>query len=437
MQTLAPSIRMKLLNSIKKVDAIHFGIVSIMSLGVYFYVFNQLKNGVSESVMYASNDSRSYRHVMNWLVNGKETNYTLVRTLLYPFFTAIVSKLGGITGIWISQLILWLATIQFSFWSLRALTRRFWPAYLAVAVLLLNVSLIAMTLHALTEILTAFLLSGVVIFLVRKRSRFRELDFIHGVLLGLALLTMVRPTFLPPMLFTLVVVLPIFYWKKYFRAPKQLLVLVLAISPLLIQVGQMKVRHDTYAVSEIGANTFRLYYMTKGIETVEKIPKEEALVKTKAMTSEDQLDYIFTHFSTMKKVFFENVEGNIIGKCNFIHFPNKMDDNDLFDFVLKVNKYYLSAHWKFIFLIPLLLVLLIWRKQWDEVILVLILSALTSYYILVSGFSFSQGDRLVLPVISVWVVLYAFTLVRLLELIWSQKTWAIDLIFDLRSPKRV
>lgn len=85
-----------------------------------------------------------------------------------------------------------------------------------------------------------------------------------------------------------------------------------------------------------------------------------------------------------------------------------------------VNKIYYYLHFIFILPILFLMIYFLGKKQFAKFVIILIMAFLCYYYILVTGISFWQGDRLVLPSISIWTFLYIFVIYAVIQ-IFSRK----------------
>ncbi|MGD1848170.1 MAG: hypothetical protein ACFB10_22470 [Salibacteraceae bacterium] len=383
----------------------HFGLLLGVSILVYAWVYSHLHVGVSEEVMYASRDATGHQKVVTWLTEGKYTGYTRIRPLFYPILLAISDTLGGVWGTWGLHLLLWLGTVQLVFWASFRFSERWIVGYVSAALLLSNLSLIAMTLHALTEVTTTFMLAALAWLLAK---RWRQMDHFRLALwvLGLlALLTCTRPSFYLPFLCTVAGAV-VLHHKTLLTQPRRWLFLLLAISPVLVQVTLMKVRHDTWQVSEIGGNTFRLYYMTRLIETQEGISHEAAVDKSKAMNFSDQLDYLSQHSEAALTTYWTTVQDNLQEECSYLKFPAKVEHPIYYSYMETLNGHYYSLHRWMIGLVVFWLMLLAVQRQWKRLLVVFYLSLLCLFYLLISGFSYYQGDRLVLPAIALWAVLY-------------------------------
>jgi hypothetical protein len=138
---------------------------------------------LSEEVMFFSADSKGYLEVSNWIFSGEETNYLIKRPLLYPLVVGLPHQLFGIYGIWGIQALCWLSTVNFLFFGVKKWTGKSSISWLVAVLFLLNFSLMALTFHAITEIVTTTLLAYFFYFIVSNRKKRTSIYFIHGVLI--------------------------------------------------------------------------------------------------------------------------------------------------------------------------------------------------------------------------------------------------------------
>lgn len=398
---------------------IHLTFLNLSAIIFYFIIFSNLKSGIEKDIMFASPDSRSYLDVANWMENGTDSEHVGVRPFLFPLFILFSSKIGGIFGIWMMHFIFWLTAVNFIFLTIKKLTEKYVFAYLGSVIFIINLSVISLTLHALTEISTIFLLSLLAYFITTYKNDFRNLRFIHGIILFLTILTVIKPVFYLPLLFTLFLVLPVIYFKKYTENPKKTTYILLILIPLFIQLGIMKSKYDEFTVSKISSQTFAYYLLAQGIEKIEGLEPAVAMEKSKNMSSAERKEYLMDHFSVYSNLFVKNIEGNISTISTFLLYPEGYENIPMAKFMEKTNKIYLKIHYLFVLLMTILFILFLRSKDYANLILLLIFAALASYYIVSTGISFYQGDRLVLSSIAIWIPLYFFTLNLLLEKIIS------------------
>ena len=399
-----------------------FLLINALSLIIYFLVFFNLDTGISAELMFSTPDSLTYLDVARWIEGGPVNESLSIRPILYPGLILLTSKIHAVYGLWLLQLSLWLLTINFVFHAIRNITGSSLSAYFGAAIVLSNISLIALTRHALTEVTTTFLLSLLVFFVVRNKQRMQELSFFHGFVLLLAALTILKPLFFIPLLFTLIVILPFFYLKQYNLSPSRLLVLLLVLTPLFAQLTIMKLNFGAISVSQIGPRTVNDYLFTQGAQLIERVSWEQAGELVNASSYRKKIDYFSRHKNIYWSLFIINLSGNVQSYPTTLSLPGETRHHAFTSFMLQLNKTYYYIH--LFFILPILLLAYFFFRDNNHAGLMILLglSSMTAYYIVITGISFWQGDRLVLPAIGIWPVLYVFASSVLLARIRRKST---------------
>lgn len=393
---------------ILKRSALHFFILNFVAISFYFLILSHLNYGISEEIMYSTPDARGYQDVSTWITTGSGYGKTLQRPFLFPLIISICSVFG-VYGLWFAQFLFWLASINLIFMALKKLTKTLVSAYLGAFVVISNISLITITFHALAEITTTLLLSILGYFIISNRKRFKSTYFIHGCIGILSLLTVAKPAFQIPLL-AMLILLPFIYVRQYIKQPKRLAFLGLMLLPVLIQYTIMKVEHNEFVISKIGETTFRDYFLARGIASNNKINMKEGRAIAKELSRDEQFDYIKEHKDFYNDLYYRNLEENINGYSYFLQYPKGMKHPKMEEYMLQWNCNVYWIHQYSIYFILFAGLLLVIRKAYPELLLLLFFTTLTAYYILISGISFWQGDRLVLPIIVTWSFLYVYTL---------------------------
>ena len=387
---------------------LHILIINLIAVSVYFAIFSNLNYGISEEIMFSTPDAKGYQDVATWISSGGGYGKTLQRPFLVPLLIW-VSSMFGVFGFWLLQFLFWLISINLVFLALKDISNKYIFSYLGAAIIISNISLITVTLHALAEITTMLLLSWLVYFIVVNRSRMKSVYFIHGCIGILALLTVAKPAFQMPLLGVLAL-LPIFYIKQYIRRPKNLAFLGLMMLPILVQLTIMKVEHDELAISKIGDTTFRDYFFARGISSKNKISMGEARTRAKELSREEQFEYIKEHEDFYYDLYWRNLEENINGYSYFLQYPKGMEHPVMEEYMLDWNCNAYSIHQYAIYFILFACLLLLFRRSFNELLLVLFFTCLIAYYLLITGITFWQGDRLVIPVTVTWSFVYVYVL---------------------------
>jgi hypothetical protein len=181
-------------------------------------------------------------------------------------------------------------------------------------------------------------------------------------------------------------------------------------------MGIMKAKYGEFKVSKIASITLTDYLLTQGIEKIEGTDPETANEKANSLSPSEQRKYMMENFSVYFDLFFSNIKSNIKAFSTFLLYPAGYENIPMANYMLEINGYYFKIHRIFLFLTFILFVILLRRKEYNNLIILFIFSSLTAYYILTTGVSTYQGDRLTLASISIWIPLYAFILHHLVRI---------------------
>lgn len=385
----------------------HFYILNSLAIITFVLAWFWLDLELSERAMFFGADSKDYLQVANWMFYGDETMFTATRPLLYPLLMGIPYALFGVTGVFLLHVACWLITINLTFLSVKAWTNNQAVAWGAAVVILLNLSLIALVFQGLTELVTTALLSILCHHVVSYRGKFNHLRFGQKLLLLLVLLTLVKPSFYYPTLFTLLILL-FAYRKQYRLNPKKLIYPVLIVVPILLQMALVQVRHGSFTVSKIGGLTFTNYYFSQCVQKIEGLGDHQtAIAFSETMNSDQKTDYMLAHKGVFGVQFIENIVLNVKADPSFLVMKSKQSPPSAYGFMRNYNLLSLLVHLAGSALFALLFLMAFFQRNKQVWLPLFIIGGISSYYIFITGLSFWQGDRLVLPSIALWVPLYA------------------------------
>lgn len=384
-------------------------IINLFLIVIYFTVFSGLNIGISESILFSTNDSLSYLDVANFSPGSGSIDSLAIRPFFFPLIILLTFKTCGTYGLWLFQFLCWLGTINFLFLAVKKISNSI-LAYIAVALIACNLTFIVLTLHALTEASTLLLLSFLLFFITKSFHRRSELGFIHRVLLIFVFLTVIKPLFYPLVLIILLVVLTLFYFSQYRQATKKLITLLLILSPLLIQQSFMKSRYGVFRVSMISDITLRDYLFADGFALINKIDRDSALVVVKQFEPAQVKSYIWKHKKVFADVYLTNLKNNCNGYPLYLDYPARTGNPYYIDIMTGINLRCYQAHFIFFPLILIVLLLLILQKRVAEFFLLCVPVFLLYYILFTSGISGYQGDRLTLPSLPLWIFSYLATL---------------------------
>ncbi len=385
--------------------------------------------------MFWASDSRSYRAVgewllslghrdptrwcqdvkpvgcTNWLSGLGSSDATLVRPFFYPFIIVLAHTLGGVYGIWVVQFVLWLASGILLYSLLKKVSRNIFITFCGTFLFAGNLTLIILTFHALTEVLTTFLLSVLAALIVNKKS-FSEEKFWLFVIFVASLLTVTKPVYMILLLITLSYQPIRLLWTRKRPNPRSIMYLFLALSPVLFQIGIMKARHNLFSISKIGSFTTKYYYASRVYGKVEGMSVREARMSVRSFSMRDIFAYLIHNSQVSLSIYLEDIKENILTKSNFID-PKKHLIS--FYYMKALNKIYYQLHLVMLPLVFILSVILIikykqnkyFRERLEQILYLLFPFLLT---LMTSGITFWQGDRIILPSLPLWIILYTLTL---------------------------
>ncbi len=395
----------------------HSVILNIASLLVYFYIYFRFIDGHIDELLFFTPDSRSYLEVSNWLLGNTDTQLSASRPILYPLFLIFSSALIQQNGIWLFQSVLWILTINLTFRSIVSVIKNYWFAYFGAAVLISNLTFFMLVFNALTEILCVFLIALLVHYFNKHIDKRKGLRFIHTCILLLALLTILKPVFIYPFLFTIILILPVFYFKKYRSEPSKIVLLCLVLSPVIIQMSIVKMKHDSFCVSNIAASTFDSYLLAQGLGEIKRVSRYEAVSQVNKLTRQEKLTVLLNNKSVFIAAYFFNLKENIKAHPVHLAYPNEVMPNQLIAYMIRINQLYFYGHILMFFVVLGFIIYLILKKLSKNLIIVCTGYLLAVYLIFSSGISFWQGDRLVLPSMAIWVVVYTCIIAHIVNII--------------------
>jgi len=379
-------------------------LLNLILVAGYFILINFLEISVNEDLLFSTSDSMTYLNVTNWILGHSDFGSTRTRPILYPFILLVFYKGFGTFGIWGLQFLCWLFSINLVAIAITKWTGKQMYGFIGASLMALNFTFLFLTFHALTEILTVFLIAILVYFISVTIDRVRDFSFFQGCLLILVLLAILKPLFYLVVLFLLLVIFPVFYFRKRFLSTKNLIISMLILSPLILQITIMKTKYGSLNVSDIGSNTFRDYFYADGLHIINNISYENAVKLAQQETPHERIKKILAHKALFMGLYFVNLKSNIASEPILINFSNP--HKTLYRITSIGNRVIFFLH--LFFLIPVLLTLIrtYKRRQYDYFISLVVLAILLYIILITSGISFWQGDRLVLPGLPLWIPLY-------------------------------
>jgi len=388
--------------------AMPFLVLNCLAIFIYFWIANLIGLEINFKLLFSTNDAITYREVAHWISENTPTESTSIRPVLYPLFLAFTSKLGGVYGIWFMQFVMWLLSINFTFSSIHKLTKSIIWSSLGALLIISNLSLIALTHHALTEVTTVFLLSLTIYFCIKNYLQFRTFPFFRDLLIFFVLLTLVKPVFYIPLLGIIFVVLPLFYFKALLQKRKNILIVILVLLPILFQLTLVKIKHNDFTVSTISGKTVDNYIIAQSLAEKYTIERDSTLLMVSKMTAEEKASFIKQNFALVARRFKNNITENIISAPIYLMSFVKKPNQKLIDFMLDLNETYYKLHRFFLLLFVPFLLILYRKKENNLFYIALFFGLMLCYYLLTTGISYWQGDRLTIAAIGIFSFLYVY-----------------------------
>ena len=392
----------------KHKDIIVFNYIVV---AIYIVVFNYLNVEITEKLMFSTVDSRTY-----WLTGFEfykfsEKGYSEFRPFLYPLIIMLLHKVVGLYGIWLMQFFLWATSINLVFFAIQRVTNSRALSFCGGFIIAVNISFIVLTVNALTESISIFLLSLLICFLSYNTLRIKSIKTFHGCLLIVVLLTVIKPILYIYILLMLFVVLPFFYLKKYVEKPKNLFLLLLCLTPLLFQITIMKTKYNTFSISNIDSESLRAYLLAQGVQQNNSVGLAEAREITKEMETSEVLSYLMDNKMLYIRIYLQNLKNAIMSEPCFIMYPNSFYQPEVISYMKFINAFYFFMHIVFFIPVMTLVYYSLRKKDIGFHSLPLIFVVLLTYYILLlTGFSFNEGDRHGIISLPLWLFLYTLVI---------------------------
>jgi len=380
---------------------------NVICLFCYFLIFFNLDLTINSDLLFLTTDSKEYLYTSTEFFSF-DTGYSYTRPFLYPLIIIFTYYPFGAFGLWFIQFIFWIGSVNLIFLTLVKLTQHITFSFIASFLFIINITIIVLTFHGLTELTTIFLLSILSYYLSKYLSSIRTLKVLHVSLFLLTLLTVVKPLFYLPFLFVLFIICPIFYWREYKKTPKKLAQLFLVLLPLLFQMSMMKMKYDKFTVSEISSLTFKKYILAQIIERKDGVSRDCSIIMANEIKPSEIRSFITQHKFHFNILFFQNLTANINGDPSYLSIPKNHEHPKFKKFMIKLNSFYYQVH--FIAISPLLICLLIllFKKEFAKSIFIFALSSCVLYIFLTSGISFWQGDRLTIIAVPLFTIIYGY-----------------------------
>ncbi len=381
--------------------------LNVVAVGIYVLVAAQMGffNHLSASLFW-SPDSQTYRAVAHWLLgSGPSTLESTHRTFLYPLLLGLAEKIGGDPAIWALNFVCWVGMVNATALATLRLTGRQTIAGIVFLVLVTNASLIVLSMQALTEMVTAFLLSLWILGLALSKLPPARPRDVAMLLLPISLLTVIRPQF-EVQLGIALILLAITLWRL--RSGRVLLASVAAACcfPVMFQVALMATTYHMFGISQSGDAELKLYYVSQVYATINGLPDDLTASRSVVggWSTSQALTYLVDHPWTAANILITNLHRNLTSGSNFV---DPTGTPVLADLIRSTNRTYLKIHALFLPIVALA----IWRRRDARLALLYLFAGLVT---LLPSLIVDQGDRYVEVALPLWIAAYGLAVADLL-----------------------
>src|SRR5688572_1403406 len=349
-----------------------------------------------ERYFWWANDSRSYREAGEWLFGRVDSDAIADRPWLYPFLLGLARTLfpGSAEGVlWVGQFLMWLASGLFIYLALQNATRSTVLSMLGAGIFFSHPSPLILTFHGMTESLN-ILLIAIFCWVLTTSTEQR----LHLALLLLSLATVVKPIYLLALI--LFVIYLLIRYQKTTRL-KQIGLIALLLIPIWIQLLLSLIATGKPTISNIGAYTFKNYFVADVHLRVEKLEWRESMQEIEDWNIRRQLDYLQQHRRETALAFRRHIIDSNLWTGSFFTLG---EGNRMAGFARTVNAISAYIH---LLMLPLIIYYLASKKVLvNNKVTVALLYFCFIIQLLTTGISTGQEDRLIITALPLWIVTY-------------------------------
>jgi hypothetical protein len=301
-----------------------------------------------------------------------------------------------------TQAMLWLGSVNLMFFSLLKLRLPVMGSLIGAIIFCSQLTILSVTYEVLSESLTIFVCCWYLFIVSGIRNLAQLRQSAGGLLILATILALLKPLFEP---FFFVSLAGVIYLLV--RHPNKKLACWFCLSLFLISIQFfIMVKYaDEFSLSEIGAVTFQRYLLSQTLSRFMGIDLESARSEVLSWKIQETIQFVVSHFAVFISGYFQNIHSNIST------FPNETSAIGSPAFELSFMIWWNKFDWLAQLTLPC--ILFFSRKKLKEAKagLLIILLAIPLYNVLlVTGISFGQGERLILPAIPLVIGVYAILL---------------------------
>ena len=404
----------------------------------FFYYINSLIRPFNEwqTLKYSTPDSATYLDVGKWLLKEISFNEAkesiAIRPFFYPLIVATLERIHPLS-LAIFQFILWQSQILIVYCFSVKLTKSRYVSIIFALISAIIISSICISLHALTETLASFLIAFSILalacYIYKKKYRYIVLH-----LLALSLCSVTRPSIIYTYFFSSAVI--IFFLKK--RYIVTILIIMLTLVPIFTQCYIIKNKFNSFKISFVDILTINDYFLSrfelykKNIERdvnrnfyIRKVRDVRRMYISNVITQEgysgaakkvkkDIVDNISKYHVEFFKQFLDLILENSTQASSFVNDNRILYFATLFQSKLLMTINIISA------LLFLLTIAAIKNKSVmiDGYTMFSLPVLFCIYFTYLSiGVTFWQGDRFLIPIYNMSIMLFVYQTVSFLTLL--------------------
>jgi hypothetical protein len=409
MRNLPPTKWIQSLTDQQKDILLGLLIVSVAAV-LYYFQWAYYLTGIKDSKVnidqparyfWWANDSGTYREAGEWLFGRGNSTQIANRPWLYPFILGLTRTLfadNTESVMWIAQFLMWLASGILIYFALQNGTHSTILSILGAGVFYSHPSPLILTFHGMTETLN-ILLIAILCWVVTTKLETR----FYIVLLLLSLATVVKPIYL-----IFLILFVIYLVLRYRTIPrlKQIGTIALLLTPIWIQLLLSFLATGIPTISDIGAYTFKNYWVADVYQRVEGIEWRESTKRIEDWDLQTQLDYLWKHQRETVLAYRRHIIDDNLWTGSFFTLG---EGNRLNGFARTMNAVSAYIH---VLMLPLIMYYLIsakYRENPNSGTIALLYFCFV-IQLLTSGISTGQEDRLMITALPLWIVAYLLVL---------------------------
>ncbi|HYG53423.1 MAG TPA: hypothetical protein VD905_21190 [Flavobacteriales bacterium] len=415
-------------------------ILNLVIVSYYAWFMAYFGFGVRiDELVFSASDAREYQDYILFL-KGQSGYCNPNRPFFYPLLLMVATTLGGAKGVWLMQAFFWLATCNLSYLSVKKMGGGiFWSS---ISFLLIGTYFSAniLTVYALTEITILFLLSLLVFMFSQSFGKVKKISWGISILAILAILFATKP-FFQLSLWVAVVLFMICFFNVIRKRKIVWIWILLALSPAIIQYSINKSYHGVWVSDTLIDHNLRWYLMNK-VDFYEATGNLEEFnylsdsvykareAKLAELSIHEVRSYLWEHKSATFTVMVDNFCANVNTANPYL---DAAANPNLSMRSWKVNGKFLRLHIYMFIALFIYFAITLWKKPGEFHFYLLCLGFICYMILLSVSITFWAGDRLVVPAIAIWAVMYPVFIARVIRPLVMENAFVKKLALRLRK----